>query len=376
MVFVNNVLHVLYIHIPKCGGSYIKNIICKNYDFSELTNNYHNTYKDFFNNENNINLDEDTDKHTIRKMGKLRYFYSHQDVINKNIFNDYFSFTFVRNPYNKIYSAYLYLKRNLEESKYNNKIRNTYENKEYFVDFNTFVKNYTNVNNISYYHSFITQYDHLVDFSNNIKISYIGRVENLDNDFIDILTLLGIKDITHIDKIVYNKRENDSGIKDNYSIFYNEESFQFVNTYFEKDFEIFGYTKYNSLEDFQINSHVKNNSYNNFNLYKEIQLNKYNQYLQEQLIVKYQDILRLLICNISVLKNSFLEEVKIIKDSIKLLNEEKITIFSSNNEKLSSLNDIIFENNIHKLLNQRLKCEKCNFLLYNKLAKEAHSILC
>ena len=41
---------------------------------------------------------------------------------------------------------------------------------------------------------------------------------------------------------------------------YSEYAFNFVNNYFEKDFEIFGYKKYNSYNDF-LENHFKENSY-------------------------------------------------------------------------------------------------------------------
>ena len=45
----------------------------------------------------------------------------------------------------------MYLKRRLEND--NNTIRGLEENPDYFEDFNIFIKNYKDVNNISFFHA-------------------------------------------------------------------------------------------------------------------------------------------------------------------------------------------------------------------------------
>ncbi len=341
MVFINDKIKALFLHIPKCGGCYIRDILTMEYDFKELTSLKHEEYDSFFENKNDIKLNEDTDKHTIRKMGKYRYMITHQEV-DKEIFDTYFTFTFVRNPYTRIYSAYLYLKRLLTETKEGNKTRNSFENKEYFTDFNTFIKNYKNVNNISYFHAFITQYDQLCDFSNNIKINYIGKQENLDIDFLKILHILGVNEIKHSKELYYNIRNNSSEIDDTNSIkeLYNEESFDFVNRYFEKDFKIFHYDKYETFaefkEFFKLNNDNKNST---IQMYKNIISIDYgNDELAKQL-EKYKKILDYLLEeNINSSKNfKYRRELIDIRDLIEKLKNDTEMIYNLNRNYIKAM---------------------------------------
>ena len=255
-MFINYELKSIFFHIPKCGGSTVVNIINKLF-FNESCTTNHENYINFVDDESYIK--DIKYKHTIRKLGKYRYFYSHQHA-NKEHMDTFFKFIFVRNPYTKLLSAYLYLKRKLNETN-NNTIRGLEENPEYFTDFNVFVKNHKNVNNISFCHAFICQHDHILDFSNNIRFEYIGKSESLNNDLIDILTLLDIKSY---ENILYNKSQNISNYEKEITEYYNEETFYFVNEFFEKDFEIFSYKKYDTFEEFK----------QNFNNYQNIIINK------------------------------------------------------------------------------------------------------
>jgi len=284
MVYVNHKLKAIYIHNPKCGGVYTRTILQDFYEFELLTNQFHCKYADFFENRNDIKLFEDTDDHTIRKYGNLRYYLNHQNV-NRQIFKDYFIFTFVRDPYAKLFSAYSYLNNSLVSSGLK-KIRESYENKDYFSDFNTFIQNKEKVNNISYFHAFITQEDQLIDWNNQLKINYIGSLENLDNDLINILILLGVSKIKHLQMIFQNIRLNKTK---NDSLYlpdvYDEKSFQFVNEYFAKDFELFHYKKYKCYDDFKkgYRNNDKKNDYSMTNLFKENNMILYNSLVQENI---------------------------------------------------------------------------------------------
>jgi len=383
-MYINHKQKAIFLHNLKCGGNYVIHKLLKYYEFEEITQNIHKNYEDFFDNNAKIKSDEDLDSHTIRKFGKYRYYFSHQDV-DKLVFNNYMVFTFVRNPYDKIYSAYNYLKYKLKLSPDKKKIRNSTENPEYFSDFKTFIKNMNNVNNISYCHAFIPQYEHLINYSNEIKIQYIGKTETLDDDFVNILKIMGIEEIKHINEIFYEKKQNcNINIFDNISNEIDEETLKFINERFKVDFEAFGYKLYESIDDLKENYFKKNN---NLKLEKTI-----NADLEE--------------CNDFIINNNFYN-INVIKTNLKLI--EKILDEKDNfiktyekiiedlcliNRKTESIKDsyitirkkqeTIYDKTyltIEKIIKNipienKYECENCNFISNSSYSNKVHSFFC
>lgn len=390
-MIINYDLKAIFFHNPKCGGNTVQSIL-KQYNFFYECNEEHENYIDFLDDESYIK--DIRDPHTIRKMGKYRYFYSHQDS-NKEIMDNYFKFIYVRNPYTKILSAYMYLKRRLEND--NNTIRGLEENPDYFEDFNIFIKNYKHVNNISFFHAFICQYEQLLDFSNNINFQYIAKTENLNEELINILTIL---DFNFINNDINFKKHNESKYEKEISEYYNEESFEFVNNFFEKDFEIFEYEKYNNFEEFKnkfldistnkttINIDVisdENNCFQKLEIIEDVKiektfyelLNLYNNINCDDIQNKNIDIIQLII-------NEF-KKISIYKtnDIIKVINNEINILFDLYNK--NKKNNIML---LKKIMNSncefkknKLKlnikyCKKCGFKSYNELAYKSHIYFC
>jgi mannosyltransferase OCH1-like enzyme len=255
MAYINHRIKAIFLHNVKCGGCYIREILMKYYGFELLFIEEHNKLQLFIDNPS------DKDKldkygHNIKKMGKYRYLQTHQDGYNK-ILDEYFVFSFVRNPYEKIYSAYSYLKKNLLSD---GKINNCDDNIDFYYNFSTFVKNKDNVCNTSFFHAFITNCEQFYDLNNNIKINYIGKFENLEIELIKILKILGFKNLKHTEYIFDNIKKNNSKIP-GYMFFddFNEESFLLINEYFKNDFDVFEYYKCSTLEEFKNSYREKNN---------------------------------------------------------------------------------------------------------------------
>lgn len=375
MVFINNELKAIYLHNVKCGGVYMRELLQKKYNFKEIIREQHHKYADFFDDERHIRWDEDTDKHTIRKMGKYRYLLSHQDVNPKNI-KDYFKFIFVRNPYDKIISAYLYLKRIMGQSVEGNRTRNTFENPVFFVDFNAFVHNYRAVNNISYYHAFMPQYETMLDFAENINFQYIGRVENLDADFIEVLTILGVAEIKHINCVYYNKRGNTTSVSERDDIIagMTAETFEFINTFFEKDFEIFGYVRYATLDEYKLAAGVRlpeppRDDGALMKLNKELNLKAFNETLQNIIIDKYENIINILLDEIVGGGDCVLS----LKEEVAVLYKENKDITEKNKEYMKTIKQMVFG---LRQQNCRNVCEKCDVSFYNDLAFSSHNYFC
>ena len=83
--------------------------------------------------------------------------------LNDEKWGSYFKFTFIRDPYKKFLSAFQYLKLN-HNTVPTHCEQYCYANLRAFFDFRTMINNY------GYFHSYITQNDHLMDTKLNINM--------------------------------------------------------------------------------------------------------------------------------------------------------------------------------------------------------------
>jgi hypothetical protein len=260
MCSINHNLKAIYIHVPKTGGLYVEHILMRYYgfsrDYSIKCDNYGFVYS------NNMFHFPSENRGVLKYYTNSKYINQKYQMTEK-MWNEYTKFTFVRNPYTKIISAYEFLK---DTSKNYNK--DDYNQIE-FPSFLEFIKIQTNgldqrlyKNNIElycyhYYHTFITQYEHLLNNENQIQIDYIGKFENLNEDLIDILSKIGVTNPTkHLNEIRNDTKFNVSK-KKNVSNYIDEEMLYFINDYYNTDFETFGYSKYTSVNELFNNIHFE-----------------------------------------------------------------------------------------------------------------------
>ena len=132
--------------------------------------------------------------------------------VGEKIWNGYFKFTFVRNPFDKIVSQYHYNQRNNFTSK--------------DLTFKEYVKEWSLGKKIS---KFPQQHLFYIDD----KLDFIGKFENLQEDFNVVCDKIGIpqQQLPH---------KNQSKHKC-YTEYYDEETKQIVAEKYAKDIEYFGY---------------------------------------------------------------------------------------------------------------------------------------
>ncbi|MFW5804640.1 MAG: sulfotransferase family 2 domain-containing protein [bacterium] len=152
---------------------------------------------------------------------------------NPSLFNKYFKFTFVRNPYDRIISCYEYLINggNNNEDKYYEKLFN-----EKYDSFDKFVLNFLNHNVIHENDLFKPQYLFIYDYTGKCKVDFVGRYENIDADSVFILNKLGINK-----KLPVSNQSKRKNIEEYYK---NEAVKKKIKILYAKDFEILNYNSW------------------------------------------------------------------------------------------------------------------------------------
>lgn len=152
------------------------------------------------------------------------------EAIDKDKFDRYFKFTFVRNPWDRAVSAFTYLKAG-------GGLSNTVDSQwsEFLSEFNSFdefVCNWLNEDNMSRHELFVPQRDYLLDKFGRISIDFIGHFETIEKDFRTICGRLGIEaKLPHI---------NQSKVR-HYSSYYSEQSTEIVADLYREDIALFNY---------------------------------------------------------------------------------------------------------------------------------------
>jgi hypothetical protein len=224
MCSINHDKKAIFIHIPKNGGTYIADILSKNYGFK----NYYLQRPD------HLLLckywDKSVKTHENKLIGTLLYYKTSKNLnkimnMNEYKWKTYYIFAFVRNPYDRIVSGWNYI------NKYN-------------INFHSFLKFGYKTNCWDYWHVFMSQYEHIKDFNGKINLNYIGKVETLEEDLKLILNNIGIKNIIHKP---YKKNTKEHMNYKNYYI--NNEILEMVNFYIKNDLENLNFTKINNIND-------------------------------------------------------------------------------------------------------------------------------
>ncbi|QFU77695.1 chondroitin 4-O-sulfotransferase [Halioglobus maricola] len=142
----------------------------------------------------------------------------------------YFKFTFVRNPWDRALSAYTYLHKggsaaSEEDSHWSEFVRS-------FESFDAFVLDWMTPENIRRNALFTPQIVFLRNMFGQIDMDYVGRFENLQEDFISIAQALGVeRTLPHL-----NQSRSEP-----YQTAYSMDSRQRVAQVYAEDIDAFGY---------------------------------------------------------------------------------------------------------------------------------------
>lgn len=225
----------IFVHIPKAAGQSVESV------FVELNNlTWENRSGLLLKPNHNIKLGPPRLAHLKASE------YTQCGHVPENIFQTYFKFSFVRNPWARLVSEYNY--------------RRQHGDAIYLQPFNEFVLNAfptddkdDYINAKDYYRHVMPQWKFLYSNSGECLVDFIGRFESLQTDFDKVCNKLGIgaMNLPHKNRTLsglpYYKAKLLSLIKadkptKHYSQYYNKEAREYVAQYYAKDIELFGYS--------------------------------------------------------------------------------------------------------------------------------------
>jgi hypothetical protein len=141
-----------------------------------------------------------------------------QQNLPPNIFYNYFKFAFVRNPWDIQVSLYHYMLKNKKH--FQHKMVKELGSFDRYIEWR--------VNN-----EVRLQKDFLYDKNDNLLVDYVGKIENIENDFQIICDKLKINDVNLLHK---NKSNHKS-----YHKYYNEKTKTMIAQAYKDDIEVFNY---------------------------------------------------------------------------------------------------------------------------------------
>ena len=200
-MLVNKRYKFLFVHIQKTAGSSICN------DLLELRG--------------------------TKYLGKQHSFLSHYETPR-----GYFKFAFVRNPWERLVSWYNMMTYRKVHNDFSAYLLANENNFSTFLDCTDIIietKDTFKKDKVDYVKSIsFNQLDYITDRDGNIGVEFIGRFENLQDDYNKVMKALGLPETTlkHI-----NKYE-----RDDYRKYYNQEDKEKVYNLYKRDIEYFKYS--------------------------------------------------------------------------------------------------------------------------------------
>ena len=147
-------------------------------------------------------------------------------------FHEYFKFTIVRNPFDRLVSAFFFLKsggRNEKDRQW------AIKNLAQYDEFNDFVFQWVKKENVIKALHFRPQYLYLCKPGSLVpEVEFVGRFEELEKDYNYIQEKLGLQE-SKLPHLNMSKRESD------YRKFYDEETRAIVASVYQEDLSIFNY---------------------------------------------------------------------------------------------------------------------------------------
>ncbi len=210
---INHEHKFIFIHIPKCAGSSIKDYY---FNFPKLDwrkPNYELLYG--WCPKRKIHLQHATSEQLLKL-----------ELVQPEIWNSYFKFTFVRNPFDRSYSDYLWVMR---DRGVRGSFQDYMERKGAFEEFlkNDSVKEYRG--------DHLTPQTDFFDMDGDLKMNFIGRFEDLTKDITTLNKKLDFQKTFNVHAKKSKKR------KKHYSYFYTKSKRILVEDKYKSDLRLLNY---------------------------------------------------------------------------------------------------------------------------------------
>jgi len=174
----------------------------------------------------------------LANLGGCEYYYEKHSLINKlsPIYNNYFKFCFVRNPWDRLVSWYNMIERlPMGNNDFIDYIKKNANNFSEFLDATEIIDDTKETHYGNNFKSItINQFDFLTDKEGQLNIDFIGKMENLQEDYDKIKKILNLPTtlLPHKNKGIQNT---------DYRKYYTESDTQKVYDMYKKDIEYFKY---------------------------------------------------------------------------------------------------------------------------------------
>lgn len=203
----------IFIHIPRTAGTIVSKSLC---DSMGVEN-----WRSFIGEPRE--LLEESDGEVNKWEGKKHITSADlREEVGQACWNSYFKFAFVRNPWDRTVSVYLH------SIKSSNVLGASILREKFFFNLGLEVK-YNILRGKS-----VQQLDYISDNNGSVLVDFIGRYENLKNDFREVFSKIGLKP-----KI---KQKYDSTKKGDYKKWYNKRGKNIVKKENMNDIKEFGYS--------------------------------------------------------------------------------------------------------------------------------------
>jgi hypothetical protein len=198
----------IFIHVYKVAGSSIRKVLHQDSAISFRQSSLKDKWISL---SKGVKYSSDFDGHITALQLK--------NSLPADIFNTYYKFAFVRNPWDWQVSLYLFGLK--DKNHFQHELFKSFANFEAYLDWRI-------------REDLHLQKDFLVDDSGNLLVDFVGKLENLKEDFEYVCNKIQIQsiDLPHLNKSNSEK----------YQRFYNERTKQLLADAFKEDIEFFNYS--------------------------------------------------------------------------------------------------------------------------------------